>query len=637
MKKLFAFTAGIAVVLASAGIPVSAEDAVPANVEEAVYTQILSSYGADADEDGIVTEAELASLQSLSLNLDSVTDLSWMTRLSSLTYLSLTGGTFTDLSVLKQIPKLRNLSMTSVPLTDIAFTKEIALETFRIYDMPQITRAQKIDAMRWGDVTVKKGYSAECGALPIGLLDYEYENYHELAFTIENTDIACFDYTSGDTEVGSTFNVIYGNVPGTTRYSITLSGEELFSGQIQVIDSAFENPPLHGEMTETPEMLYSYTYGNNYAVKIGENLYGFRNGEVYLAEEHVLAHATVSYKDENGDYQYQDIVLLTDGTLKIGGTPVDTQGMKFTSLKSGRLTTAEGGLYGFQWDGKTLKPELIAEDFKEHLEYDSSFYYLNQNDEVVCYKWKTQDDGTKTYTCYPTGILKPTSAKNDYFVDENHVLWKYDRTNLKTVKVSEGVSWVGYHYYNSNTYGCVHIMDDGTAYRAGSTQQVTLTERDVQESYLENGRVTFGNYYTDDAEMNRIQNYHITYDHTMYMHCEGKDFAISNVSAFIGGEHIDATDALYVYFLRTDGSFWRYCWQTGSAEELTVQTMQNEPVPGDANGDGEFNTADVVAFQKWLLHDGTSLADWKAVDFNQDNLLNIYDFCLMKRLLLQNS
>lgn len=56
---------------------------------------------------------------------------------------------------------------------------------------------------------------------------------------------------------------------------------------------------------------------------------------------------------------------------------------------------------------------------------------------------------------------------------------------------------------------------------------------------------------------------------------------------------------------------------------------------GDANGDSRFDILDLIRLQKWLLGDtAIQFADWKIVDFNQDGMLNIYDFCLMKQILI---
>lgn len=59
---------------------------------------------------------------------------------------------------------------------------------------------------------------------------------------------------------------------------------------------------------------------------------------------------------------------------------------------------------------------------------------------------------------------------------------------------------------------------------------------------------------------------------------------------------------------------------------------------GDANDDGEFNVADAVLLQKWLLAvPDANLKNWKAVDFCNDNKLNVFDLCLMKRELIRKT
>ncbi|MBE6857768.1 MAG: hypothetical protein E7497_07965 [Ruminococcus sp.] len=59
---------------------------------------------------------------------------------------------------------------------------------------------------------------------------------------------------------------------------------------------------------------------------------------------------------------------------------------------------------------------------------------------------------------------------------------------------------------------------------------------------------------------------------------------------------------------------------------------------GDLNADGKFNVADVVALQKWLFAvSDVKLADWKSADFCNDNRLDVFDLCLMKRELLKNN
>ena len=56
------------------------------------------------------------------------------------------------------------------------------------------------------------------------------------------------------------------------------------------------------------------------------------------------------------------------------------------------------------------------------------------------------------------------------------------------------------------------------------------------------------------------------------------------------------------------------------------------------NADGEFNVADAVVLQKWMLGvSDTKIADWQAGNLHDDNILDVFDLCLMKKeLTLQN-
>lgn len=58
-------------------------------------------------------------------------------------------------------------------------------------------------------------------------------------------------------------------------------------------------------------------------------------------------------------------------------------------------------------------------------------------------------------------------------------------------------------------------------------------------------------------------------------------------------------------------------------------------VLGDVNNDGEFNVADAVMLHKWLLAvPNVRLANWKNGDLCEDNRIDVFDLCLMKRVLI---
>ncbi len=57
------------------------------------------------------------------------------------------------------------------------------------------------------------------------------------------------------------------------------------------------------------------------------------------------------------------------------------------------------------------------------------------------------------------------------------------------------------------------------------------------------------------------------------------------------------------------------------------------PVRGDVNADGALTVADVVMLQKWLICAG-NITDWQAGDLCEDDRLDAFDLCIMKRELL---
>ena len=82
-------------------------------------------------------------------------------------------------------------------------------------------------------------------------------------------------------------------------------------------------------------------------------------------------------------------------------------------------------------------------------------------------------------------------------------------------------------------------------------------------------------------------------------------------------------------------------YDTETKELLATQDIIVEvlgEIKGDCNADGEFSVSDVVIFQKWLLADpSATLNNWKAADLCEDDRLDVFDLCLMKRMLVENS
>lgn len=78
----------------------------------------------------------------------------------------------------------------------------------------------------------------------------------------------------------------------------------------------------------------------------------------------------------------------------------------------------------------------------------------------------------------------------------------------------------------------------------------------------------------------------------------------------------------------------------GGKDSTLIYFMVYDPekLQGDVNADGQFTVSDVVLLQKWILAvPNVELTDWKAADLCEDNRLDVFDLCLMKRMLIENN
>ena len=72
-----------------------------------------------------------------------------------------------------------------------------------------------------------------------------------------------------------------------------------------------------------------------------------------------------------------------------------------------------------------------------------------------------------------------------------------------------------------------------------------------------------------------------------------------------------------------------------NGEAYDIEYRVAAKLSGDVNDDSEFNTADLVTLQKWLLGKSyTVLKNWKAADYCNDNVIDSFDLCLMRKALI---
>ncbi len=72
--------------------------------------------------------------------------------------------------------------------------------------------------------------------------------------------------------------------------------------------------------------------------------------------------------------------------------------------------------------------------------------------------------------------------------------------------------------------------------------------------------------------------------------------------------------------------------------KVIADNLKQERIAGDVNADGNLTVADLVMMQKWLLSvPDATLTDWKAGDLCEDDVIDVFDMCLMRRLLLNKT
>ena len=129
--------------------------------------------------------------------------------------------------------------------------------------------------------------------------------------------------------------------------------------------------------------------------------------------------------------------------------------------------------------------------------------------------------------------------------------------------------------------------------------------------------------------------------HDKYLLVKPTDRPNSNERLTLSMEYIDTgvnpSVGMKYEVTYTDGILETYPEQFGNVKKVSL-VSDDSIASGDVNNDGAFNISDVVLLQKWLLAvPDTHLANWKAADFCEDNKLDVFDLCLMKRALIYKS
>lgn len=87
-----------------------------------------------------------------------------------------------------------------------------------------------------------------------------------------------------------------------------------------------------------------------------------------------------------------------------------------------------------------------------------------------------------------------------------------------------------------------------------------------------------------------------------------------------------------------DGTYYFSMNDINSANVIIEPAASaSKSIIGDVNADGQFNAADLVTLQKWLLAvPNVTLANWKAGDLCEDGRIDVFDLIMMRKLIVNN-
>lgn len=253
-----------------------------------------------------------------------------------------------------------------------------------------------------------------------------------------------------------------------------------------------------------------------------------------------------------------------------------------------------------------------------------------------------------------TIIGKPYSAAEKFaqnnriiFIDsENNVILNFENIDCLKYSINDnGVSidYVDTHYYydDNDNWLCKYNYDIEIPERIDGLPVVSIKK---VHHFIESIILPSSLKIIEDSafeyckiEFIKIPDGTTTIGNSAFLGCNLKSIIIPNNVEIIG-YNFYCSDLTDVYFSGTEEEWNNIDIKSRDGFKYATIHYNYVPVSGDVNDDGKFDIADVVLFQKWLLAvPDVKLANWKAADLCEDGRLDVFDLCLLKRMLVENS
>lgn len=389
--------------------------------------------------------------------------------------------------------------------------------------------------------------------------------------------------------------------------------------------SAF-NPTLHSAWVDGAKVSVSSYYSKCCAVLLDNTLYAVGDGVAKVVATDVADFSHFVKQDETGKNVSADALLKTNGTLFINGEQQkNSHGIKELHNEFG---VADGNLLYTIMPYKTrFYVNQATDNFVRFLpDQETPYLYYTKNNSVYSVT-VGYNNGTIHMTVSDMGIRSPIAMGDDFYIDYSKALLQLIREPaIEVRRINDYVKSIEYIGDRDGYKLYRYVQMNNRSYEVLSAVPAEDSSKPIEQKTVSVVSTATGQDTgkTVSCTIGRNRALSGTYG--------SKQFSVTNVETVLGAD-LNGQSQCCLYFLRTDGSIWKYNFETKECVEIAAGS--GTAVKGDINGDGGFDVADLTMLQKWIRNDNGSVPNWKCGDVNKDLLLDTVDFAMMKRMLLR--
>lgn len=338
----------------------------------------------------------------------------------------------------------------------------------------------------------------------------------------------------------------------------------------------------------------------------------------------MVAETAYPYTSEDGDTFGNAVSEDSDSAVFRYDISVEGQAQCLTDVFQAVANVGEKGVGVFYWEPAWLGVNGISWEEQSSL-------------------WKKYGSGWATDYAAEYDASVTGSGGSSY---DNQALFDFEGNSLKSLQVFRNI--YPQNTENLNPKGAV--IENGRYRIKNVNSELFISEK--------NGNAVQSNGTVWTFTKNNDETFYITTLDGMALTVEKS--ADTNGTNILLQKHKGDTSQKYTLCRNTDGTYalltaasdnkscldvyniskedganicqWEY-WG-GNGQKFILEPVKE--IEGDVNADGALSVTDAVLLQKWLLAvPDAKLTDWKAADLCEDNIINVLDLHLLKRMLLE--